>query len=65
MLQESVVLGQFVVRQLLDELKAQAGGGLMLGGLQVSHIAHLAGAMAGVLLVLLLTRLPTGDKGTE
>lgn len=55
------MLGNFVVRQVLEELKHQVGGGLVLGGMQVSHMAHLGGAMAGVLLVLLLHRLP-GDK---
>ena len=47
--------------QVLSELKSQIGGGLTLaGGLQVSHLAHLGGALAGVLLVLLLQRLPSG-----
>lgn len=57
-LQESVVLGQFVVSHVLGEVKQQMTGGLVIGGHQVSHLAHLAGAMAGVLLVLLLLRLP-------
>ncbi len=58
-LQESVVLGNFVLRQVGDELRAQAmGGTLTAGGLQVSHLAHLGGALVGVLLVLLLSRVP-------
>ncbi len=43
LLQESVVLGQFVVRQVWDELNNQVAGGLVVGGLQVSHLAHLGG----------------------
>lgn len=35
-----------------------AGKGATLGGMQVSHVAHLAGAAVGVLLVLLISRLP-------
>lgn len=36
-----------------------AGGkGAMIGGMQVGHCAHLAGAAVGVLLVLLISRLP-------
>lgn len=38
------------------------GRAMALGGMQVGHIAHLAGAAVGVLLVLLLARLPdVGD----
>ncbi|GLC45299.1 hypothetical protein PLESTM_001717500 [Pleodorina starrii] len=55
---EAVVLGQFVVRQVLEEAKNQVAGGLMVGGMAVSHAAHLAGAAVGVLLVLLLQGLP-------
>jgi hypothetical protein len=44
--------------QVLGELQMVAGGGMRVGGVQVGHIAHLAGAAAGVLLVLLLSRLP-------
>eukprot|EP00197_Chlamydomonas_leiostraca_P014666 CAMPEP_0202868426 /NCGR_PEP_ID=MMETSP1391-20130828/10874_1 /ASSEMBLY_ACC=CAM_ASM_000867 /TAXON_ID=1034604 /ORGANISM="Chlamydomonas leiostraca, Strain SAG 11-49" /LENGTH=234 /DNA_ID=CAMNT_0049548599 /DNA_START=244 /DNA_END=948 /DNA_ORIENTATION=+ len=60
---ESIVLGQFVVRQVLEEVAAQVGGGkVMAGGLAVSHLAHLGGALAGVLLVLALGMLPgAGD----
>ncbi|EFJ44375.1 hypothetical protein VOLCADRAFT_106417 [Volvox carteri f. nagariensis] len=55
---EAAVLGQFVVRQVLDEARHQVAGGLMMGGMAVSHAAHLAGAAVGVLLVLVLQRLP-------
>ncbi len=38
---EGIVLGQFVVQQVLAEAKAQAAGGLSIGGVQVcrSHMA--------------------------
>lgn len=32
-----------------------------LGGMQIGHVAHLAGAVAGALLVLLLASLPRGE----
>lgn len=47
--------------QVLSEAKAQAAGGLMIKGLAVSHVAHLGGALAGVLLVLLVRMLPEGE----
>lgn len=55
---EAAILGNFVVRQVLGEAKAQMAGGLVIGGMQVAHIAHLGGALAGVLLVFLLSRIP-------
>jgi hypothetical protein len=126
---EAAILGQFVVRQVLQEAKHQMAGGLTLGGmqvgaglqdapspagcgrccaaatqrgtrarprlhrlscsemaagggaqreglqcsrpaltlvaaaaLQVGHVAHLGGALAGVLLVWLLSRIPEADS---
>ncbi len=45
--------------QVLGEFQMVASSTSMrVGGMQVGHIAHLAGAAAGVLLVLLLSRLP-------
>ncbi|KAK9798160.1 hypothetical protein WJX73_002057 [Symbiochloris irregularis] len=60
---ECAILGQFVVKQVIQEVQAQASKGVGLGaqqiaGVQVGHIAHIAGALAGVLLVLLLSRIP-------
>ncbi|GMH37286.1 hypothetical protein BSKO_05159 [Bryopsis sp. KO-2023] len=55
---EAGILGQFVIQQLVGEIKMQAAGGAWVGGNQISHVAHLGGAAAGVLLVLLLSRLP-------
>lgn len=36
-------------------------GGLMVGGMHVGHVAHLGGALAGVLLVWLLSRIPEAE----
>lgn len=45
--------------QVLSEFQmATAGRGMTMGGMQVGHVAHLAGAAVGVLLVVLLSRLP-------
>lgn len=61
---EGLVLGQFVVRQVLSEASAQAAGGMRVGGLAVGHIAHLGGALAGVLLVWALSKLPDPDAAS-
>ncbi|GBF93629.1 hypothetical protein Rsub_06351 [Raphidocelis subcapitata] len=58
---EGLILGWFVVRQVVGEAAAQASGGLSIGGLAVGHIAHLGGALAGVLLVLALKSVPDPD----
>eukprot|EP00240_Pyramimonas_obovata_P013623 CAMPEP_0118926138 /NCGR_PEP_ID=MMETSP1169-20130426/3912_1 /TAXON_ID=36882 /ORGANISM="Pyramimonas obovata, Strain CCMP722" /LENGTH=243 /DNA_ID=CAMNT_0006867635 /DNA_START=266 /DNA_END=997 /DNA_ORIENTATION=- len=61
---ESFILGQFVVKQIMSEVKMQmvkSGSMAAVGG--VNHIAHLAGALAGVLLIWLLSRLPGGGGG--
>jgi len=47
---ELCVLGEFVVGKMLSEMSVAARGGVA----GVNHVAHLAGAGAGVLLVLLL-----------
>lgn len=59
---ESVVLGAFVYRQLAAEVGLAVSGGAQVGGMQVGHIAHMGGALGGVLLVLLLSRLPKVDS---
>ena len=46
------------VVQVWQEGAMLAKGGAAIGGMQVGHAAHLAGAVAGVLLVLALARLP-------
>jgi membrane associated rhomboid family serine protease len=56
---EAVILGSFVIRQVVNEVGSVAGGkAAMVGGMNVGHWAHLGGAAAGVVLVLLLSRLP-------
>jgi len=57
---ECVILGQFVVKQVMTEVASQAAvtGKMVAGGVSVSHVAHLGGAMVGVLLVLAMSRLP-------
>ena len=59
---ESAIVGQFVFQQVRNEVKMQTGrlgSKAMAGGAQISHVAHLAGALAGVLLIILLSRLPS------
>ena len=47
------------IKQVAGEFQmATSGKAAMVGGMAVGHIAHLAGAAVGVLLVLLLARLP-------
>lgn len=58
------ILGQFVFTQVQQEFVQQSrliGSGAMIGASGVSHIAHLAGAAVGVLLIVLLSRLPGGN----
>lgn len=57
---EVLILGQFVVERVMEA--AQASTGLSGGGstLQnVNHIAHLSGALIGVALVWLISRVPS------
>jgi membrane associated rhomboid family serine protease len=60
---EAVILGSFVVKQVLQEVSMVSSGkaGLVAAGMSVGHWAHLGGAAAGVLLVLLLNKLPSSD----
>lgn len=53
-----------VCAQVIEEGQKQFFGGLAVGvgKMKVSHVAHLSGALAGVLLVLLLHRLPSGNN---
>lgn len=56
---EAVILGSFVVKQVWNEVAIVAGGKTMtMAGMSVGHWAHLGGAVAGVLLLLLLSKLP-------
>lgn len=42
----------------MGEVAAAAGPGLTVQGVQVNHLAHLAGAATGAFLIFLLSRLP-------
>ena len=42
----------------LQEVKSAQAGGLAIAGAKVGHVAHLGGALMGVLLILALSRLP-------
>lgn len=53
---EAAILGQFVLQQVWREIKTQAVAGAAVTG--ISNVAHLGGALAGVLLVYLLSKLP-------
>ena len=55
------VLGQFVVGKMLSEVQVAATGGLA----GVNHVAHLAGAASGVLLVGGLRALLGRMEGAE
>ena len=45
-----------------QEVQSAQAGGLSIGGAQVGHIAHLGGALMGVLLILALSRLPEVER---
>lgn len=60
---ESLILGNFVVNQVLEEgaqTMQQAGVSRTL--VQTNHIAHLGGALGGVLLILLLRAVSRDSK---
>ncbi|KAL6524109.1 hypothetical protein OROMI_031204 [Orobanche minor] len=65
---EVLILGQFVVEKVMEAAQASASlGGSFRGGFalqNVNHIAHLSGALVGVLLIWLLSSVPspTDDK---
>jgi len=52
---ESAILGQFVVTQILNETKLQVAGAAAVTS--VSHAAHLGGALVGVVMIMLLSRI--------
>ena len=60
---ECSVLASFVVPRVLQEVRSQSlGGAMTASGASVGHVAHLGGAVAGVLVVLLLSRLPAAGS---
>lgn len=54
---EVVILGQFVVDRFLSEAQMIAAAGSGVGAGNVNHVAHLGGAIAGVLLIIFLQRM--------
>ncbi|PIM97893.1 Rhomboid protease [Handroanthus impetiginosus] len=60
---EVLILGQFVVEKVMEAAQASASlGGSLRGGYalqNVNHIAHLSGALIGVILIWLLNSVPT------
>ncbi|BBN02641.1 hypothetical protein MPTK1_2g16890 [Marchantia polymorpha subsp. ruderalis] len=60
---EVLILGQFVVEKVMEEAQASASMGsfALKSSMNINHIAHLSGALLGVLLICLLNRLPSGD----
>ena len=58
---EIVILGEFVVGKMLSEMKVAATGGLA----GVNHVAHLAGAGSGIVLVVILRSLLNKMEKTE
>ena len=59
---ESAILGTFVVDRVWSELAVTTQGG-GIGASGVNHVAHLAGALCGVLLIVTLARLGKGGGG--
>ena len=59
---ESAILGAFVVERIWAEVGVTTRGG-GVGATGVNHVAHLAGALCGVLLIAAVARLLPADKG--
>ncbi|KNA21755.1 hypothetical protein SOVF_040520 [Spinacia oleracea] len=66
---EVLILGQFVVEKVMEAAHASTGlsnGFIGTHSLQnVNHIAHLSGALVGVLLVWLLSKVPSDPSEKE
>ncbi|CAA7025931.1 unnamed protein product [Microthlaspi erraticum] len=66
---EVLILGQFVIERVMEAAQASAGlSGTIYGGYSlqtVNHIAHLSGALVGVVLVWLLSKFPSGPTDQE
>ncbi|KAL3697080.1 hypothetical protein R1sor_011156 [Riccia sorocarpa] len=64
---EVLILGQFVVEKVMEEAQASASMGsiALKSSMNINHIAHLSGALLGVILIWLLHRLPSGDSGKK
>ncbi|KAF3539701.1 hypothetical protein F2Q69_00025040 [Brassica cretica] len=66
---EVLILGQFVIERVMEAAQASAGlSGTIYGGYSlqtVNHIAHLSGALVGVVLVWLLSKFPSETVDQE
>ncbi|KAI3414450.1 Rhomboid domain-containing protein [Psidium guajava] len=66
---EVLILGQFVIKRVMEAAQASAGFSASLHGnysLQsINHVAHLSGALIGVLLVWLLSRVPSESPNQD
>lgn len=64
---EVLILGQFVVEKVMEAAQASTSlGGSFRGGYSVqnvNHIAHLSGALIGVVLIWLLSSIPSPKDG--
>ncbi|XVE71062.1 hypothetical protein DITRI_Ditri10aG0119900 [Diplodiscus trichospermus] len=57
---EVLILGQFVIEKVMEAAQASTGlSGSSYSLQSVNHIAHLSGALIGVLLVWLLSKIPS------
>ncbi|GLJ30305.1 hypothetical protein SUGI_0599520 [Cryptomeria japonica] len=66
---EVLVLGQFVIEKVMEAAQASAqlgssNGNLFMGG-SINHVAHLSGALVGVALIWLLSRIPSGESNDK
>ncbi|KAK8496146.1 hypothetical protein V6N13_098132 [Hibiscus sabdariffa] len=63
---EVLILGQFVIERVMEAAQASTGlSGSSYALQSVNHIAHLSGALVGVLLVWLLSKIPSQPLDTE
>ena len=60
---EVLILGQFVVEKVMTELSVSVAGGKMAQGMVVNHVAHLAGAAVGAMLIYLVALIPERGGG--
>lgn len=62
---EVCILGQFVIAQVLQEVNLQMSGGTITTTGNVGHLAHLGGALVGVVLIILLKQIPDPDANQK
>ncbi|XP_022750202.1 rhomboid-like protein 11, chloroplastic [Durio zibethinus] len=63
---EVLILGQFVIEKVMEAAQASTGlSGSSYSLQSVNHIAHLSGALIGVLLVWLLSKIPSQSTDKE